>query len=798
MDRFLQRFRPGGGDGDGQGAAAPSSAANAALDVSMSSAASEPLALESGDPEPDTLAGVSIEDVTRIVRKQGRHQDDEKHLWLKKIVRREGDKVGKTRNYPPLNYDFPKNELGRRFKREYLAKYSWLEFSLADNGCYCIPCVLFATGRGGSRGGQATVSRLVSTPYQDWKKMAEDFKAHEQSGLHRDSMVDSHSFLRQSSRSTNVSLQLDDQAMRMETKAQEHLYKISQLVRFLAKQEIPTRGHRESGDLDDPWGGQNLGNMMALIALQRQLDPKFKANMDSLPNNAKYTSHGVHDELLEIQGELIKAGVVEMIQTGAGGMFALSADESLDEGGVEELIVVIRFVHFNNKGEPKIQERFLSFSPLLSGMTGEVIADQILDTVAESGLDMRYCVGVSFDGASSMRGKEKGARAYIQRKFPDVVYVHCMAHAGNLAANDVSDLRLPVLAISSASRTAKFFGYPKRYNQLKEVSKSLGVPESKKKLLLAIGGTRFIQRYEVATRLIEAFQACILALDSLALNGDLATRDEAEVCLGLMRRFDVVICLEMLAQVGPRLVALASALQSAELDLLKAVQTVTALANEFDKLCVDEEHYDDCYNEASVKAAALNIDIKLPRNMHNRSRQTFYWEELWQPYFKTFATALRRRFSEHQRLAFAQQGILPIHISAADENQLIKAVLAHARIHGRDETQVKGEVSIWRQRWQNEDPESMPKTVLTTIIECDKAFFPSIHCSLRALATIPPSSMEGERGFSNMKRVKAEGRSSMSIKKLNASVHSSANRDIKFDHKEVLRIWKSRQSRRDV
>ena len=47
---------------------------------------------------------------------------------------------------PPLGFVYPKTLFGnhnRAFQGSYLAKYSWLIYSTVQNGCYCLPCVLF-------------------------------------------------------------------------------------------------------------------------------------------------------------------------------------------------------------------------------------------------------------------------------------------------------------------------------------------------------------------------------------------------------------------------------------------------------------------------------------------------------------------------------------------------------------------------------------------------------------------------------------------------------------------------------
>ena len=64
--------------------------------------------------------------------------------------------------------------------------------------------------------------------------------------------------------------------------------------------------------------------------------------------------------------------------------------------------------------------------------TGEALADLLLGQIGMYGLDPNFIRGQGYDGAANMSGKQRGAAACINQRFPLALYVHCSAHVQNL------------------------------------------------------------------------------------------------------------------------------------------------------------------------------------------------------------------------------------------------------------------------------------------------------------------------------------------------------------------------------
>ena len=66
-------------------------------------------------------------------------------------------------------------------------------------------------------------------------------------------------------------------------------------------------------------------------------------------------------------------------------------------------------------------------------MDAESIADLLLSTVQNWGLDMSKLVAQGYDGAIVMSGSKNGVQAKTREKYPYATYVHCRSHVLNLA-----------------------------------------------------------------------------------------------------------------------------------------------------------------------------------------------------------------------------------------------------------------------------------------------------------------------------------------------------------------------------
>ena len=113
---------------------------------------------------------------------------------------------------------------------------------------------------------------------------------------------------------------------------------------------------------------------------------------------------------------------------------------------------MIRFVD----RDKTIREEFLGFIAV-ERITGEALATALFSWLQEHNIDVSFCRGQGYDGASSMSSSTVGVQARIREVSPMALYTHCHSHKLNLCivkACSVSQIRN---ANGVISEIAKFF-----------------------------------------------------------------------------------------------------------------------------------------------------------------------------------------------------------------------------------------------------------------------------------------------------------------------------------------------------
>lgn len=155
-------------------------------------------------------------------------------------------------------------------------------------------------------------------------------------------------------------------------------------------------------------------------------DTTLKEHLETAAGNATYRSKTIQNEFINLCGDYVLDKIVSEIKKAP--IFAVMADEVEDSAHVEQMPVAVRFVDSNCK----IREAFLGYTRLPEGLSGKQIANAILSTVKELGLDMRKCRAQTYDGAANMSGKCIGAAKLISNDYPKAIYIHCTSHQLNL------------------------------------------------------------------------------------------------------------------------------------------------------------------------------------------------------------------------------------------------------------------------------------------------------------------------------------------------------------------------------
>lgn len=191
--------------------------------------------------------------------------------WGKSIVGEKhcGPKQVKLSQYPQHNFGLKK----RSFNSNWFGSFPWLEYSISRDAAFCFSCRMF--------GKNMKHDTFVSTGLTNWKKALDLFREHEKTPAHKASMLSWHSFIASAAHGSVIE-QLSS-ANEAEIKdRREYLTRIVAVTQFLAKQNIPFRGHDEGGS------SHNQGNFLECLKLLKQFDPFLQSY--SAPSHSTYLS----------------------------------------------------------------------------------------------------------------------------------------------------------------------------------------------------------------------------------------------------------------------------------------------------------------------------------------------------------------------------------------------------------------------------------------------------------------------------------------------------------------------------
>lgn len=202
----------------------------------------------------------------------------------------------------------------------------------------------------------------------------------------------------------------------------ESLFKVAILC---GKQGLAMRGHRDDRvQWEDEGEGSNEGNFIQLVRFRAETDDVLAAHLSKAPQNARYTSKTIQNELLQVAGDKIHSEILEEVKHAK--FYSIIADEVTDVSNREELSLVIQYLN-----KEQVREVFVDFVEVERN-TGHVLGETILRWLRNHNISPADMRGQCYDGASNMAGARSGVQAVVQRDAPKAMYVHCAAHRLNL------------------------------------------------------------------------------------------------------------------------------------------------------------------------------------------------------------------------------------------------------------------------------------------------------------------------------------------------------------------------------
>lgn len=326
-----------------------------------------------------------------------------------------------------MDVSFPSNTENRSMSRDWFFKIlpngermrrSWIVYSPTKNAVYCFCCRLFNRNQS-SFGSDEGFSK--------WRKLNPRVSEHENSPSHSTAFSHWKELTIRLKRGATLDNEIETLVMAEKSVWKEILKRLCDCVMFLAKQNLPFRGHRES--LTEG----NSGNFLELVKFLGQYDPVIREHLTRIQNSEKksitYLSPEIQNEFIDVLGRCVRTSILGEIKKAK--YFAIMFDSTPDTSHVDQLSEVIRYVHISN-GQVRVKEAFIDFMPL-EGKTAAAIAEVILKKLEKDGLSLEDCYGQGYDNAATMAGIHSGLQRRILNLNPKAVFIPCNNHCLNLA-----------------------------------------------------------------------------------------------------------------------------------------------------------------------------------------------------------------------------------------------------------------------------------------------------------------------------------------------------------------------------
>ena len=105
----------------------------------------------------------------------------------------------------------------------------------------------------------------------------------------------------------------------------------------------------------------------------------------------------------------------------------------------------------------KLEKSLLGFQNARMGTTGLELANMILGTLKDFGLDSQKCRGQGYDGAGAMAGQQKSVAARIIAINPKALFFHCSSHILSLVIGKTCKIQLVQNVFEQVREITTFF-----------------------------------------------------------------------------------------------------------------------------------------------------------------------------------------------------------------------------------------------------------------------------------------------------------------------------------------------------
>ncbi|KAK0134769.1 Zinc finger protein 862 [Merluccius polli] len=521
-----------------------------------------------------------------------------------------------------------------------------------------------------------------------------------------------------------------------------------------------------------------------------------------------YRSHRIIDEMLEILAEVLEEPILNKIRSSRA--LSLEIDESTDVSVSKQLDIHIRYLD----KEGHVFNQFLDLVSVNDGKANTIVT-AVKEVLLKKGIPTEKLYGLGTDGAAVMTGRVNGVAKQLKESFPKLVAVACAAHKLALACKDASNSvkymatfrdhlqDLYLFFHNSANRTAT----------LKAASTTLGLTDLKVK---EVKDTRWLSQHKAIVMLQKNLAA---VLGALAEEAEIRKCPTAKGLYTFCATYRFVASVYLQADVLPHLACLSKVFQKAHVNFVHikeqvpvTIQTLRDIRDAgltpIPRSFLSHFHTD---LEDPDKLGAFDIKYEEERGRRGEAVQDHsrvaqwgrFQQQVIQPYITGLETELERRFQEMDILgAFhflrPQSAALPDYTMEVSQLQILAKRFCPDQEKVLLQEWFSFKNHVLTGPFQNKSQEELLRLLASEYDEWAD-LYPCLSLLASIALIVPVSSVNCERDFSAMNRIKTDLRNRLQGEHLAACLRISINgplpKEVPYDRALEIFFSKPRKIR---
>lgn len=636
------------------------------------------------------------------------------------------NKLIKSRGRPTPNISLTQESKSRtssytrKFQSSSYDKWDWLCGCSVKNVLYCFPCVV--------SGGDGVWAR---TGFQTISRMKEKCQQHEKSKEHMQSCVSFQMLGKVDIRTclSNAYAQSIEQHNELVDKNRRILADILKCLIFCCSNELPLRGN------DEKESSENRGVFFETVKLVATKDPELKNHIKEGGGRGSttYLSSTSQVELLDCCYSTYQSQIKKEIQEAK--FISIMADETTDVSQITQLVIVFRYLVDN-----EVKERFWGFfQPKSTDAPG--ISEVLLNELEKVVDHPDKVIGQTFDGAAVMRGDKNGVKVKVQSIYKFAYYVHCYAHQLNLILKSSAKSKSSARFFRQLTAISNYFSRsPKKVKVLAEyISKTIPTASA----------TRWNFTSKVVKTVKENYDGIVSCLQEIGVNLNDTSAIDSDILLQYMLSDSFKFWLSFYYPVYNQVSILFNQLQSRQADISVIKKYIDQFQTELNKIKDNYIHSSDtdCNRAKEITEIIGFIDEDLT------SRLSFKGHLMAESLFHN------KKYSDFDKQF---------------PNQTLNMVVQTYPF--LNEIALRAELEVIYSRNEFREYEGLLKFRKCLLDNNLHQTFGEAFKLISLLLTIPMTTVDPERQFSTLKRIKTDLRNKMGEESLNAHTAISGNK----------------------